>query len=260
VNAWDLDPSPLRAVRKDRLFRRIADQLALLIASGEFEPGQRLPAERDLARQFGVSRPSVREALISLEVEGTVEARNGSGVFVVCDRPFAAHALSGGDHAPLVVLRARRLVEGEVAAMAARARNLLDLVAIRQALGPMEDLTRNAGFGDTPDRTFHLAVAAATHNDAMVAVVSDLCGPRRNRLRERSIVRHWAPALRAANLVDHRAIVEAIEARDRRGARAAMRRVLDRSIWVATLTQLATARAKSGPPRPSAADLSPADG
>jgi DNA-binding FadR family transcriptional regulator len=235
VNAWDLDSPPSRTFRKDRVFRRIADQLAVWIASGEFEPGERLPAERELARHLGVSRPSVREALISLEIEGKVEARNGSGVFVLCDKPIGAPASSSGEPRTLEVLGARRIVEGEGAAMAARSRNRLDVLAIRKALGPMEDLARTAYFGDAADRRFHMTVAAATHNDAMVTLVGDLCGPRRNRLDERAIVRHWAPALRAANLVDHRAIADAIEAGDRRAARAAMWRVLDRSIWVATL-------------------------
>ena len=67
---------PLQSIEPKRLYRQIADQLRALIAKGEFVPGARLPAERDLARQLGVSRPSVREALIALEVEGWVEVRN----------------------------------------------------------------------------------------------------------------------------------------------------------------------------------------
>jgi len=74
---------PLQTVEPQRLYRQIAGQLRSLIASGEFTPGSRLPAERDLARQLGVSRPSVREALIALEVEGWVEVRTGSGVYVL---------------------------------------------------------------------------------------------------------------------------------------------------------------------------------
>ncbi|PMW46461.1 GntR family transcriptional regulator, partial [Pseudomonas sp. GW456-11-11-14-LB2] len=72
---------PLQTVEPQRLYRQIADQLRGLIAKGEFDVGARLPAERDLAKQLGVSRPSVREALIALEVEGWVEVRTGSGVY-----------------------------------------------------------------------------------------------------------------------------------------------------------------------------------
>src|SRR4051794_39006949 len=73
---------PLQAVESQRLYRQIAEQLRGLISGGEFPAGSRLPAERDLARQLGVSRPSVREALIALEVEGWIEVRVGSGVYV----------------------------------------------------------------------------------------------------------------------------------------------------------------------------------
>src|SRR5262249_45638148 len=110
-----------------------------------------------------------------------------------------------------------------------------------------EDLAQNAGFGDARDRRFHLTVAAATHSDAMVALVGDLCGAPRRATDERSTVRHWAAALRAANLIDHRAIADAIEWRDARRARVAMHRVLDRSIWVATLTLAAKEKTSSQP-------------
>ena len=85
---------PLQSIEPQRLYRQIADQLRTLIAQGEFEVGARLPAERDLARQLGVSRPSVREALIALEVEGWVEVRTGSGVYVL-DRRAAQRRARG---------------------------------------------------------------------------------------------------------------------------------------------------------------------
>ena len=74
---------PFQSIEPRRLYRQIADQIRALIKSGEFPAGSRLPPERDLARQLGVSRPSVREALIALEVEGMVEVRIGSGIYVL---------------------------------------------------------------------------------------------------------------------------------------------------------------------------------
>jgi DNA-binding FadR family transcriptional regulator len=85
---------PLQAVENRRLYRQIADQIAALIERGEYGTGQRLPPERDLAKQLGVSRPSVREALIALEVEGYVEVRIGSGVYVLGPRPATATGFS----------------------------------------------------------------------------------------------------------------------------------------------------------------------
>src|SRR5947199_6422245 len=109
---------PLHAIDTDRLYRKIARMISDLIASGEFVAGQRLPGERDLAKQLGVSRPSVREALIALEVEGKVEVRVGSGVFVCQPRKLSAAALNPGE-GPFELIRARWVVEGETAAIAA---------------------------------------------------------------------------------------------------------------------------------------------
>jgi DNA-binding FadR family transcriptional regulator len=78
---------PLQTVAPQRLYRQIAEQVRQLMVSGEFALGSRLPAERDLAVQLGVSRPSVREALIALEVEGMIEVRTGSGIYVQRTEP-----------------------------------------------------------------------------------------------------------------------------------------------------------------------------
>ena len=78
---------PIQAIDSDRLYKKIARQLSDLIAAGEFNPGQRLPSERELAQLLGVSRPSVREALIALDIEGKVEVRVGTGVFVAAPPP-----------------------------------------------------------------------------------------------------------------------------------------------------------------------------
>src|ERR671932_767668 len=104
----------LRGIQPRRLYQEIALQVKAHIESGEFPVGARLPPERELAKQLKVSRPSVREALIALEVEGLVEVRPGAGVFV-CEpqRPFPYHASSEG---PLEIMRARIAIEGETAA------------------------------------------------------------------------------------------------------------------------------------------------
>ena len=135
--------------------------------------GSRLPPERDLARQLGVSRPSVREALIALEVEGLVDVRVGSGIYVLGPRS------NGGDghqvHAemgPFELLRARRVIEGECAALAAKAARRAQIAAIEEALDAMmrvEDGEKNQPIAE--DRVFHLRIAEATGNGALVAVV-----------------------------------------------------------------------------------------
>ena len=85
---------PIQTIEPRRLYRQIADQVRGLIERGEYEVGSRLPPERDLALQLGVSRPSVREALIALEVEGLVEVRMGSGITSRRAKARRAHGAS----------------------------------------------------------------------------------------------------------------------------------------------------------------------
>src|SRR6476659_9836086 len=130
---------PLIAVENRRLYRQIADQIAALIARGEYGAGQRLPPERDLAKQLGVSRPSVREALIALEVEGYVEVRVGSGVYVTGAQPATgAAAKLPADSGPFELIKARWLIEGECAALAAKSATRAQIRAIEEALDEME--------------------------------------------------------------------------------------------------------------------------
>src|SRR5512138_3666279 len=109
---------PLQAVENRRLYRQIADQIADLIERGEYAPGSRLPPERDLAQQLGVSRPSVREALIALEVEGSVEVRMGAGVYVCAPLEQAPHATAAMGESPTELMQARAALEGTVAMLA----------------------------------------------------------------------------------------------------------------------------------------------
>src|SRR5947208_14331864 len=128
---------PLQAVDNRRLYRQIADQIAALIEKGEYGKGQRLPPERDLARQLGVSRPSVREALIALEVEGYVEVRVGSGVYVVgAPRATKTPALPA-DSGPFELIKARWLIEAECAALAAKNATKSQVRAVEEALDHM---------------------------------------------------------------------------------------------------------------------------
>src|SRR5690606_41667136 len=98
-----------------RLYQQIADRVRNLIQDGQFPAGSRLPAERELAQQLGVSRPSLREALIALEIAGNVEIRMGSGIYVTAEsekRSFS-HGTSIGE-SPLEIMQAREMVEGSV--------------------------------------------------------------------------------------------------------------------------------------------------
>ena len=110
---------PFEPIPPRRLFRRIAEQVAAMIEQGELPHGSRLPAERDLAERLQVSRPSLREALIALEIEGLVEVRGGSGVYVRGRRAGAGPSPQEAP-GPFDIIGARLAVEPECAALAAR--------------------------------------------------------------------------------------------------------------------------------------------
>ncbi len=223
---------PLQAVEPQRLYRQIAEQLRSLVTSGEFPPGSRLPAERDLAKQLGVSRPSVREALIALEVEGWVEVRTGSGVYVL-ERPgqLNGHAVKvpAAEWGPLELIRARRVVEGETAALAAAQGKRKDIDAMARAIDTMRaDADRNVMPLDG-DRAFHTAIVQASGNVVLIETVQGFWDSRRGPLFERlggyfETVDSWRCAI-----AEHEAIHDAIRARDAAAARVAMHEHLDKS-------------------------------
>jgi DNA-binding FadR family transcriptional regulator len=212
---------PIQPIDSDRLYRRIARQLSELISNGEFNPGQRLPPERELAQQLVVSRPSVREALIALEVEGWVEIRVGSGVFVKPLRPLPLASPEAGE-GPFELLRARAIVEGETAALAAKQATAEEIAEIRAAVDELQRSHSSGQRSESADRRFHVAVAKGAHNGPLVAVVQLLWDQGRGAIW-RQMEKHFSTsALRAATIRDHRAVLEAIAARQPQKARQAM--------------------------------------
>ncbi len=221
---------PLQTIEPRRLYRQIADQLRVLIDGGEFPAGARLPPERDLAVQLGVSRPSVREALIALEVEGRVEVRMGSGIYVRAADPSArSAAVTHEAESPLETIRARQLIESELAAYAALHMRRAQVAGLREAIAVME---QEAAAGHTPtegDRLFHTRIAEACENSVLQRVVSELFDERHNPLFEQlgshfETARSWAIAIE-----EHRAVVDAIAHQSPQGAREAMARHLANS-------------------------------
>jgi GntR family transcriptional regulator, transcriptional repressor for pyruvate dehydrogenase complex len=221
---------PVHAVESRRLYRQIADQLRALIAAGEWPLGTRLPPERDLAQQLGVSRPSVREALIALEVEGLVEVRMGSGIYVTAlDALPAARSALGQTLGPFDIIRARALIEAELAALAARSRTPALLKKLRVAVKAMEDDIARNTMPIRGDREFHLALAEASDNAALVRVVTELFDERNNPMFEQ-LGRHFenAKSWRAA-VAEHRAVMRAVGNGEVAAARRAMQTHLQNS-------------------------------
>ncbi len=219
---------PLHAVEPLRLYRQIAGQIAALIDSGEFPAGSRLPAERELATLLGVSRTSVREAVISLEIAGRVEVRVGSGIFVAAPGAAQIVGLDDDGPSPFELLAARRLIEGEIAALAARAAKKSDFPALRATIDRMREHADHFAKRDADDREFHVRIAAATGNGSLALVVEGLWQQRRGKLWSRIETYFHTPKMRDGVLVDHEAILAALERRDPDAARDAMHRHLAR--------------------------------
>src|SRR3982751_6644350 len=198
---------PLQAVEPKRLYRQIADQLAQLIAKGEFPSGARLPAERELAVSLGVSRTSVREAIISLEMSGLVEVRVGTGIFVTNPPEGAGRQRADAGPGPFELLAARKLVEGEIAALAAKVATRDNEAALRQSVARLADADDFAA-RESEDRDFHLLLAKATGNGSLEIVVEGLWNQRAGlwgRLQQHFHTRELAER----TIRDHKAIAAA---------------------------------------------------
>jgi len=216
---------PLQTIEPRRLYRQIAEQLRALIERGEFAPGTRLPPERDLALQLGVSRPSVREALIA--VEGRVEVRMGSGIYVrasesAVQRDAALLQALHDAEGPLETIRARQLIEAELAAHAALHMKKAQVAGLRDAIVQME---REVAAGRMPtagDRLFHLRIAEASDNAVLLRIIGLLFDERHNPIFEQlgthfENAKSWTIAIG-----EHRAVVDAIVRQSAQGAREAM--------------------------------------
>jgi DNA-binding FadR family transcriptional regulator len=250
---------PLQPIETRRLYRQIADQVASLIARGEFAPGSRLPTERALAQLLGVSRPSVREGLIALEVEGLVDVRVGSGIYVRRARGGAKADPLGDSPGPFELIRARRTIESEVAEMAARSVRQADLDGIAEAVRMMKSDIHGGDVYETGDRLFHVRIAEATRNGVLVSVVKMLWDLRDSPLYA-SLLRHTVTdGVRARSIADHERILKALVGRDPAGAKLAMQKHLDRVAreyerdWPLVASELAGAingrRPAARPPR-----------
>jgi DNA-binding FadR family transcriptional regulator len=216
-------------VESRRLYRQVADQMRKLIEGGDFAPGSRLPSERELADLLAVSRPTVREALIVLEVEGYVHIRMGSGVYVAAPSPASDSGIAQEAEGPFELLRARTVVECAIAEDAARAARPDQIVVLDTILARMADSLEDRPAALSHDRDFHVAVADIIGNGTLNRFVRGIHDLRLTPYFEKLASYFENPLTWAAAMEEHRAIRDAIAAGDPVAARAAMRAHLDQS-------------------------------
>lgn len=215
--------------KSGRLYEQLAEKLAKAIASGVYRPGDRLPAERELAQTFQVSRPTIREAVIALELDGLVEVKVGSGVYVLAQQAERPQAPVATDIGAFELTEARILFEGEVAALAATQITDAQLGELDALLDEMAAENDKGGHGgEAVDLRFHTLIAEATRNSAMTGVVEYLWtirnrSPQCVRTFEKTRAKGYQPVVD-----EHRAIVDALRSRNPKAARQAMRDHLSR--------------------------------
>jgi GntR family transcriptional regulator, hexuronate regulon transcriptional repressor len=204
-----------------RLYQQLARSLIATIDSGAYRVGDRLPAERELAVEYDMSRPTVREAIIALEVQGLVEVRVGSGVYV--KRKPGEKDATGFNITAFELTEARLMFEGEAAALAATLITDEELDQLDVLVKRIDRENRIAGANDQADRDFHLLIAKATRNSAVMLEVESLwrlrqTSPECALLLEKARTAHVKPVVE-----EHTAIVKALRTRNPTKARAAMR-------------------------------------
>ncbi len=224
---------PLPQVEPVRLYRQIVVLLGEKIEQGVFPIGTLLPAERDLAQQLGVSRTTVREALIALEEAGKVSIRVGRGAQILEATPRTTERddvadVDDADVGPIELMQARLHVEPRTAELAASARGDENLARMRQAMTVQASAqsTASTQYRDG-DMQFHIEIARASGNAAFAVIVGALWAYPTKSLFGKFEELLTGPDRPARTMEEHRMIYQAIAARDGAAARRAMRRHLN---------------------------------
>ena|SRR3984957_1417254 len=214
-----------KTVQTSRLYEQIVKQIEESITSGELKEGDQLPAERELAQQFGVSRTAVREAVKTLREKGLVEAYPGRGTFITngtargiqqtLDRMIRSGQAEGTAH----LTEVREILEPEIAALAAQRVDEEMLSAMREAIAVMDAARKDSEAFIEGDLDFHLALAEAAANPLILSLIDSIVG----LLREQRTRTYFVEGGPERGQYHHRRILEAIEHRDAVGAREAMR-------------------------------------
>lgn len=211
---------PLSRVERRPLYELLAERIREHASESDLRAGAKLPAERVLAEQLGVSRASLRQAIVALEVQGLVEVRHGGGTFLRRDglQPAPLGQVLERRRRLPDILDAREALEVKIAMLAAQRRSPTDLDQIETALVTMAAQARAGERAEQGDADFHGAVTAAAHSPIIARMMAEL-GPEIALSREESLGQPGRPA---QSLAQHRAIADAVAAGDPQQAAEAM--------------------------------------
>ena len=213
-----------------RLYQQVAEKIVALIKSKKYTVGMRLPAERDLAAMFNVSRPTIREAVIALELEKFVEVRMGSGVYII-ENIKEKNRFSDKDVGPFELTEARALFEGEAAALAATMITDEELAQLAETLNEMAcENDNDTESHEAADKRFHMIIARATNNSAISSVIEELWDERESSALTKRMYKTVRDSGVKPSVDEHREIYEALKDHNAQSARKLMRAHLMRVI------------------------------
>jgi len=216
-------------IQTERLYKQIVDQIERRIAAGDLKLGDQLPAEPELAQQFGVSRTAVREAVKALCEKGLLEIRPGRGTFVINERPdVIRHSLGllmslDPTEGSRSLVEVREILEPEIAALAATRITDEHIATMREAVAMMDTALDNVDVFVEADLDFHLALAEASQNLIIPALIDTIIDLLREQRRQTGLVNGGLKR----GQYHHKKILEAVIRRDPEAARIAMQRHLE---------------------------------
>ena len=214
-----------KLVRTSRLYEQIVQQIEESIVKGELKPGDQLPAERELAQRFGVSRTAVREAVKALREKGLVEAYSGKGTFITDGTTQAVRqsldlmVKIGQSEGSTHLAEVRAILEPEIAALAATRIQEPELATMHEAVAVMDRAGQDPDAYIEADLDFHLALAEGAANPLILSLLDSIVG----LLREQRLRIFRVPGGPERGQLHHKRILEAVEKRDAEKARQAMR-------------------------------------
>ena len=214
-----------KVVQTSRLYEQIVQQIEESILKGVLKEGDQLPAERELAEQFGVSRTAVREAVKALREKGLVEAYPGRGTFITNGTSHSIRQTldrmikTGQPEVTANLAEVREILEPEIAGLAATRVDQESIAAMRDAIAVMDRARQDPDAFIEADLDFHLALAEAASNPLILSLIDSIVGV----LREQRLRTYYVDGGPERGQYHHKRILEAIEHRDPQGARDAMR-------------------------------------
>jgi len=226
-----------KLIKTKKVYMQVLEQIWDLIRNGKLKPGDKLPPERILAERLGVSRPSVREGIVALEILGLVDSRGGKGNIVknVDNSSILKQNLQNleEEESPFELLEARKIIEVDVAGYAAQKTQTEDIASIKHSLDSMREIVDKLSVskeyekGMEFDREFHISIARATHNAVLLRIVTTLLENLKEDLWVRLKEKSWAiPGMPQKYLKEHEEILDAIKHKARGIARRKMHKHL----------------------------------